>query len=160
MNQQTPTTTPFSVALHLTGWWLSTGTTEHGLWRTRLTLLLWTQGRVVITTFEFELEPQSETAAFLQRALTLGVQGELPLPRLLSTLRELATHWGATSQSVRSPRTGTIPTSRSPSLDMAKSISGLTDEAHVRKDGSSTRSRKSAAKADGTTQRRRSRAGS
>jgi len=160
MNQQMPTTTPFSVGLHLTGWLLSTGTTEHGLWRTQLTLLLWTQGRVVTTTFEFELEPQSETVAFLERVLTLGVAGELPLRRLLSTLRELCTHWGATSQSVKSPRIGSIPTSRLPSLDMAKSISGLTDTALVSKDGSERRSRKPARKVAGTTRRRRSSAGS
>ncbi len=155
MNQPMPTTTPFSAGLHLTGWLLSTGTTENGLWRTQLTLLLWTQGRVVTITFEFELEPQSETVAFLEQCLTFGVQGVLPLRRLLSTLRELATHWGATSQSVKLPKIGSIPTSRLPSLDMAKSISGLTDSQVGRSDGSQKRSRKSARKAGGTTQRQR-----
>lgn len=160
MNQQMPSTTQFSVGLHLTGWLLSTGTTAHGLWKTQLTLLLWTQGRVAITTFEFELEPQSETVAFLQHVLTLGVAGELPLRPLLSTLRELSTHWGMISQSVKSPRIGSIPTSRLPSLDMARSISGLTGEALGLKAGSSTRSRQSVRKAGGTTRQRRSRAGS
>lgn len=155
-----PSTTPFSVGLHLTGWLLSTGTTDHGQWRIQLTLLLWTQGRVATTTFEFVVEPQSETVAFLERVLTLGVAGELPLPRLLSTLRELCTHWGATSQSLKSPRIGSTPTSRSPSLDMAKSISGLTGAPLDLLDGSPRRSATSARSAGETTRRRRSRGSS
>lgn len=156
MNQQIPSTTPYSVALRLTGYALSTTTMDNGDWRIQLQLLLWRQQRVCITTFEFVMEPKSEIVAFLEHTLTLGVTGELPLLPLLRTLRELSTGWHAVAQSLKFPRIGWRSTLRQSSLDTAKSI--VAAEASARSDGSQRRSRSSVPKAGATTRSRRSRA--
>src|SRR3990167_1539266 len=143
-----PSTTPFSLAYRLVGWSLSTSTIEHGAWKTRLTLLLWKPPRVCTTTFEFELEPRSETAAFLELVLTSAVRGELPSLRLLSTLRALCTGGHAISRSEKSPRIGYTRTLRPSSLDTAKQISGLSLSPAA---GSRKRSRKPRKKAGATT---------